>query len=353
MFGIKFIKFESSTYVIHYKNGKIKKEGRGLSFYYYSPNASIVAVPVGSSDIPFIFNERTSDFQTISIQGQITYKIENPKQLADMLDFTVDSKGRYKKDDAEKLNQRLINEAQTATSAYIQGLALKDALQNAKEIENKIVNGLHDAEAVILLGVKPLSINVVAIKPTPEMSRALETSTRESLQQEADLAIYERRNFAVEQERKIKESELNTEVAVEEKKKMIAEKKMEAALAKEENNRKLREMQLNTDEMVQENKNKLRNMNIKADIEVEEKRKNLITIQSENTKTKADAKKYLLEATLKPYKDIDWKTLMAIAGDNSAKANVAVAFRELAENAEKIGTLNITPNLLEEMIDGH
>ncbi len=354
MLGIKFIKFESTTYVIHYKNGKIANEGKGLSFYYYAPSSSIAAVPVGSSDIPFIFNERTTDFQTISIQGQITYKIENPKQLADMLDFTVDSKGKYRKDDAEKMNQRLINEAQTATSAFIQSLLLKEALQSAKKIEGKIFVGLQEAEAVRLLGVKPMSVNVVAIKATPEMSRALETSTRESLQQEADLAIYQRRNFAVEQERKIKESELNTEIAVEEKKKLIADKKMEAELAKEENNRKLREMQLNTEEMVQNNKNKLRDLNLQADILLEEKRKALIETHSENSKKEADAKKYSLEATLTPYKNMDWKTLMAISGNGTnAKANIAIAFRELAQNAEKIGTLNITPNLLEQMIDGN
>ena len=45
--------------------------------------------------------------------------------------------------------------------------------------------------------------------------------------------------FAVEQERTIKESELNTEIAVEEKKKQIAEKKMEAEVQKAENNRKV------------------------------------------------------------------------------------------------------------------
>ena len=49
----------------------------------------------------------------------------------------------------------------------------------------------------------------------------------EALQQEADEAIYARRKFAVEQERTIKETELNTEVAVEEKQKQIAQKKME------------------------------------------------------------------------------------------------------------------------------
>ena len=66
------------------------------------------------------------------------------------------------------------------------------------------------------------------------MARALEAQTRESLQKEADQAVYERRNFAVEQERIIKESELNTEIAVEEKQKQIVEKKMETDVVKQD-----------------------------------------------------------------------------------------------------------------------
>lgn len=332
MFGIKFIQFDSMTYVIHFKNGNIKKEGRGLSFYYYSPKSSVTAVPLGSNDIPFIFNESTSDFQTISIQGQITYKIVDPKQLAELLDFTVDAEGSYNKDDSEKLDQRLVNEAQTATSAFIQSLTLKEAIRSAKKIEERITNGLKSSTAVKLLGVEPLSVNVVAVKPNPEMERALETATREALQQEADAAIYERRNFAVEQERIIKESELNTEVAVEEKKKMIAEKKMEIDVLKQENNRKLREMKID------------------ADISVEDKNKNLIETRVENQKKEADARKYILEATLEPYEKMDWKTLMAIHEKGAdPKSNIAIAFRELSENAAKIGSLNISPDFLESL----
>src|SRR5204863_179982 len=81
-------------------------------------------------------------------------------------------------------------------------------------------------------GIEILTVNILAIKASPEMARALETETREKLSQEADQAVYERRNFAVEQERKIKETELNTEIAVEEKKKQIDEKKMEAEIQK-------------------------------------------------------------------------------------------------------------------------
>ncbi len=334
MFGIKFIKFDSMTYAIHYKNGKVKREGKGLSFFYYSPSSSITAIPLGSKDIQFIFNESTKDFQTITIQGQITYKIENPNQLADSLDFTLDKNQNYKEENFEKLNQRLNNEAQTSTSSFIQGLNLKEAIRSAKKISENILRGLSNSDSTKILGVQVLSVDVLGVKPTPEMAKALETETRESLQKEADQAIYERRNFAVEQERKIKESELNTEIAVEEKKKQINEKQAEIKVKEAENDRKLREMK------------------VSADVSIEEQKTKLIEMQVENDKKIADSKGYELDKTLKPYKDIDWKTLMALnSGNVSALDNIGFAFRELAENSDKIGTLNITPDLLETVIE--
>ena len=334
MFGINFIKFDSMTYVIKFKNGQVAKEGRGLSFFYYAPTTSISAVPIGSSNLPFIFSETTKDYQTVTIQGQITYKIGNPKQLADVLDFTVNDKGVYKKDDTEKLNQTIVNEAQTATSAYIHQLGLKEAMRAAKSVEQHITDGLAASTAIKLLGIEILSINILAIKATPEMGRALETETRESLQQEADQAIYARRNFAVEQERKIKESELNTEIAIEEKNKQIAEKQAETEVQKAENALKLREMQ------------------VQADIAIENQRKVLLEQKTANERKEADTKGYVLETTLKPYRDLDWKILTALNNNTDPRLNIALAFRELAENAGKIGTLNISPDLLDNLLNG-
>lgn len=97
MFGINHIKFDSMTHVLYYKGGTLTKEGRGLSFFYFAPNSSIVAIPMGSNDLPFIFQEATNDYQKVTIQGQISYKISNPKILADILDFTVTDSGAYKK----------------------------------------------------------------------------------------------------------------------------------------------------------------------------------------------------------------------------------------------------------------
>ncbi len=184
-----------------------------------------------------------------------------------------------------------------------------------------------------MLGIEILSASILAIRATPEMSRALETETREKLQQEADQAIYERRNFAVEQEKKIKESELNTEIAVEEKQKQIAEKKMESDVQKAENDRTLREMQLS------------------ADIAVENQRKLLIEQKTSNDKIEAETQGYVIETTLKPYKDIDWKTLTALNNNTDPRFNISLAFRELAGNAEKIGNLNISPELLDSILN--
>lgn len=333
MFGLNFKKFDSMTYVIHNVNGNVKREGKALSFFYFSPVSNIVAVPLGSRDIQFIFNETTRDFQTITIQGQITYVIESPKALADFFDFTLTDKKNNHAENFEQLNQRLNNEAQTATSSFIQGLSLKDTLRSAKAISSQIGEGLKSSQAIKMLGVEIVSVDVLAVRPTPEMAKALETETREALQKDADEAIYSRRNFAVEQERRIKESELNTEIAVQEKQKQINEKQWEIKMIDADKARKLREMKM------------------EADLSVEEQKTRLTELQAENDKRVADSKGYMLEKTLQPYKDLDWKTLMAIQpGSISAIDNIGFAFRELAENPGKIGTLNISPDLLETVI---
>jgi hypothetical protein len=59
MLGIQFIKAAPTTYLLQFRNGAIVREGTGLSFFYYAPTTSLVAIPIGSSDEPFIFEETT------------------------------------------------------------------------------------------------------------------------------------------------------------------------------------------------------------------------------------------------------------------------------------------------------
>lgn len=308
---LNFMKVPPTTYVMLFKYGKIKREGAGLSFFYYAPTSTIVAVPVASTDVPFIFQEATSDFQTVTIQGQFTYRVADPNRLASLLDFSVDSRRVYSSEDPRKLPERLVHALQTLTRSIVQKLTLKEAMVSSDAMVAEVFGRFGSSESVSKLGIEVLSLSILAIKPTPETSRALEAEAREALQRRADEAIYARRNAAVEQERLIKESELNTEIAVEEKKRQIRETQMAAEIA------------------------------------VEEQKAKLIDHRVENERKDADSKAYALTEILKPLRGLDWKTLMMLRGQaTDAKSLIALAFQQMAENAQKIGELNISPELL-------
>lgn len=332
-----FIKVPPTTYVLHFRNGKIQQEGAGLSFFYWAPTSTIVTVPLASADVPFVFQETTTDFQSVTIQGQLTYRVADPKRLASVLDFTLDRRGSgYFQDpsgDRTKLPERLIHALQTLTRAIVQRLTLKDVLVNSDALVAGTLEKLQAAEAVSTLGLQILSLSILSVKPTPETSRALEAEAREALLGQADEAIYARRNAAVEHERLIKESELNTEIAVEQKK------------------REIRETQMATEIAVEQKKGEVRKTQMAAEVTLEEQRTQLINRRVENERKDADSRAYTLTETLKPLRDLDWKTLMMLSGKGAdSKALIAMAFQEMAENAQKIGELNVSPDLLTSLV---
>src|SRR5215468_2780839 len=291
---LSFIKVPPTTYVLHYQNGNIKHEGAGLSFFYWAPTSTIIAVPLASADVPFVFQETSSDFQSVTIQGQLTYRVADPRRLASLLDFTLNkTKSSYYQDpsgDRSKLPERLVHALQTLTRAITQRLALKEILVSSEVLVAEALANLKSSEAVVTLGLEILSLSILSVKPTPDTSRALEAEAREALQRRADEAIYARRNAAVEQERLIKESELNTEIAVEEKKRQIRETQMSAEIAVEQKRAEVRKTQMATE------------------IAVEEQRSQLINRRVENERKDADSRTYALTETLKPLRDLHWKT---------------------------------------------
>jgi regulator of protease activity HflC (stomatin/prohibitin superfamily) len=315
MLAIRFMKAAPTTYVLQFKNGRVRREGPGLSFFYYAPTSTIVAVPLESADVPFAFQESTADFQSVTIQGQLTYRVSDPKKLASLLDFSIGPQGVFRSEDFRKMPDRLVHATQTKMRAETQKLTLRETLTSSGPLSASVLAGLKSSEAVAQLGVEILNLSLLSIRPTPEMSKALEAEAREALQRRSDEAIYARRNNAVEQERRIKESELNTEIAVEEKRRQIRETQMA------------------------------------ADIAIEQQRAALTDQRVENDRKDADSRAYALEATLKPVRNVDWRTLMMLSqrgGD--PKAIIALAFQEMAANAQKIGELNISPDLLRSLV---
>lgn len=334
MFGINYIKAGPTQFVIHYRYGRIRRAGTGLAFFYYEPSSSIAVVPIASADVPFIFNETTADFQPITVQGQLTYRVTDPQRVAALLDYTIGGGvDRYTSDDPEKLPQRLVNLAQVFTRAEVQTRPLRDAIQASDEIAGAVLAQLVGSEALAGLGVEVLAFMILAIKPTPEIARALEAEAREALLRRADEATYDRRNAAVEQERRIKENELNTEIAVEEKKRKIRETKVEADLAVEAKEQEIREAKL------------------QGQIRLEDERKHLVGAQVENARTEAEAQAYSIEASLRPLRALDANVLQMLAIQSvDPRLMVSLALKEIAQNASKIGQLNISPDLLETLM---
>ena len=68
-----------------------------------------------------------------------------------------------------------------------------------------------------------VSARVVAIRPEPDLERALQTPTREAVQREADRATYARRAGAVEQERAIAENELQNKIELARREQQLVE----------------------------------------------------------------------------------------------------------------------------------
>ena len=292
---LRFMKASPTTYVLHFRNGRIRREGAGLSFYYWGPTSTLVAVPLASADAPFAFQEATADFQAVAIQGQVTYRVAEPRRLAEALDMSVWPDGRYRTDDHQKLPERLVHAAQTLMRAETQQLSLREALTSSAALSERVLARLRMAEAVVSMGVDVLGLSILAIRPTPESAKALEAEAREALQRRSDEAIYARRNAAVEQERRIKESELRTEIAL------------------------------------------------------EEQRSALMNERVANDRKDADSRAYAIEATLAPLRGLDWRTLMVLRGAEPG-STIALAFQEIATNAQKVGELNITPDLLRALL---
>ena len=334
MLGLQFIKVQPTVYLLQYRKGQVVREGVGLSFFYYAPSTSLVAVPLASDDAPFIFEEVTADFQAVTIQGQVTYRVADAKKLAGLMNFTLNARGQgYVSEDPQKLPQRVINTVNVLARAELQKLPLREAICASEALVQAVRKGLAASGEVAQLGLEILGLNILAIKPTPETARALEAETREQLLKEADEAVYARRNSAVEQERAIKENELNTEIAVESKK------------------RQIRETQMDAERAVQEKQHQITQADMAAKVLLEDKRKALVALAATNAKTEADARAYAVSTSMQAISSVDARVLQALASVGMKPEQlIAVAFQELAGRADKIGELNISPDLLRELM---
>ncbi len=338
--AIRFRKFQPADYVRVIRNGKAVKEGSGLTLLYNDINTSILVIPAIALDAAFAFDDLiTADYQSACVQGAVTYLIDDFERAGEMADFayTRDYEGR-KKVALEQLRVRVNNVIKTIIIREVGKYDIRRVIQMADEMADIILAALKEDETVKNLGIRILSVNVLGILARPETRKALEAAAREEILKEQDDAIYKRRNAAIEQERLIKENELNTEMKVAQKEQEIKERKLEGRLSLEEKEK---------DRRIKMQKNEL-----EEKIKLEEKNGEFVKLEVENSKKRAEEQAFAAAAMIKAYENANVALIEACALANmDPKTLMAKAFMELGENAGKIGTLNMTPDLLAAIMD--
>ncbi|MFE7779007.1 SPFH domain-containing protein [Streptomyces sp. NPDC057445] len=224
-FGWRHLRSAPTAHVRHHRRGKLLHDGPGLSFWFRALTAALSEVPVDDRELAMTFHARTSDFQDISVQATVTYRVSDPATAATRLDFSLDpDTGAWRGAPLEQISTLLTENAQQHALDVLARTPLAATLSDGvAAVRERISGGLAAEPRLAATGIEVVAVRVVALRPEPEVERALRTPAREQIQQEADRATYERRAVAVERERAIAENELASRIELARREEQLVE----------------------------------------------------------------------------------------------------------------------------------
>ncbi|TQK42828.1 regulator of protease activity HflC (stomatin/prohibitin superfamily) [Streptomyces sp. SLBN-118] len=226
-FGWRHLRSAPTAHVRHHRRGRLVHDEPGLSFWYRPLTAALCEVPVDDRELAMAFHARTSDFQDVTVQATVTYRIGDPATAAARLDFSIDpDTGVWRSAPLEQISTLLTETAQQHALDVLARTPLAAALADGvASVRGRIAEGLAAEPRLEATGIAVVAVRVVALRPEPEVERALRTPAREQIQQEADRATYERRAVAVERERTIAENELASKIELARREEQLVEQR--------------------------------------------------------------------------------------------------------------------------------
>jgi regulator of protease activity HflC (stomatin/prohibitin superfamily) len=316
---VSHLRAEPNQFILHFRKGKLVRKGAGLAYWFSPLSAAVAQVPVEDIEATFVFRELSADFQEVTVQLTLRYRCADPELAAARVSFTIAlSHGVWLEQPLERLASLWSQRAQQPARAYVMAVPLVEAVRSgAQVIQSAVEEALRRDPEIQAGGLALVSVQVNRVAPTAELEKALQTPTREAIQQKADEASFQRRALAVEKERAIMENELATEI--------------ELARRQEELIR-------------QQGANHLQAIRQEA--------------ESEKTRAEAEAERQVLlaeaaansrrltgeaEADAEARRVAAWK-------DAPARVVLGLSLGELAGKIQTIQHLNITPDLLGEFV---
>ncbi len=210
----RHLRAEPNQYILHFRNGRVRRKGVGLAYWFRPLAAAVAQVPIEDIETTFLLKELSADFQEVTVQCVLRYRCIEPERAATRLNFGISlERGAWLEAPLERLASFWSERARQPARAYLRRVELVEAVRAGGEaIQQAVETALREDTAVEELGLNLVAVQVVQVVPSADMEKALQTPTREAIQQRADEATFARRAMAVEKERAIKENELATEI---------------------------------------------------------------------------------------------------------------------------------------------
>jgi regulator of protease activity HflC (stomatin/prohibitin superfamily) len=326
----RHLRADASAHVLHYRGAKLVRSGRGLAFWFLPMSASIAELPLDDRELSILFHARSSDFQDVTAQGVITYRIADPATLAQRIDFTIDSMaGVYLRQPLEKIALLLTQLAHQHTAGYIGETPIRSILtEGYTRIRECIEKGLGGDAGLGEMGITIASVRVSSVKPTPDLEKALEAPMREKIQQESDEAAFTRRALAVEKERAIAENALVNQIE-------LARREEQLISQRGQNGRRQATEQAEAEKIASDAANARARLTAEAEA------------HTALVKGEATAKSVRLVEGAKV--DVE-RTRMEVLREVPSSVMMGLAARELATKLQRIEHLNLAPDALGPML---
>ncbi|MFK7938455.1 MAG: SPFH domain-containing protein [Roseovarius sp.] len=314
------LRAEASSYIRMYRGGKLRREGRGLTFWFDPNGASITEVPLADRELTFMVKSQSSDYQELAVQGTILWRVADATRLSDRVDFTLDLKtGKPQAKPEDYIRSVLGGLARQFADNYLKPLGVRAVLEaGLAPMQARLNQGFAEDPTAEAMGLEVISVRVSALSPSSELARALQAPTFEALQQQSDEATFARRALAVEKERAIAENELNNLT-------QLAARKSELISREDANARAEAEGQAAA-------------MHISAEGQAAAK---VIAAEAEATRIRAVDQ---AEADME-------KARMAALSQVDAAALYALAARDFAGKLERIDSITVSPDMLAGLVN--
>ena len=211
---VRHVRSNPSAYLLHYRRGKVIRSAAGITFWAWPLSDSVVEIPTDDRDLTLVIHGRSSDYQDVTVQGILTYRTADPVRLAGRVDFSLDlASGTYVSEPITRVEVLLSQLAQEEVLQYLARTPIRELLSDGiARLRQAVDAALAAAPQVPEFGLTVSGVRITGVRPNPDLEKAIEAPTRERIKQESDEAAFARRALAVEKERAIAESEMQSRI---------------------------------------------------------------------------------------------------------------------------------------------